>query len=938
VSARAIPIALAGAAGVSAWLSLGAVAVTDAVNRTRVGILPSPWVLALAVVAFVGVVLATRPSVRRVLPLALVLLLWLPWLPGRVPAAFLIWSGPVAWLVWAAVALGLAEPGLKRAAAAAWLADPRRAPWLAMTLAAACYLVGAGMLRDRVPAGDEPHYLVITQSLLGDGDLKIENNHASGDYAAYFSGELKPDYLKRGLDGQIYSIHAPGASVLVLPAFAVAGYPGALLTIVLVVAAAMAALWIVAWRMTSSASAAWVAWASVALTTPMFFHAFTIYPDGAGAACTVAGLWLLVSLETGHRAGRRTLDRYAAQNENFVPVVDPHSGPRRAERAEENNRTSQGLRWTGYQVQSPWLVAVGAALAAMPWLHTRFAIVAGLLGGAIALRLLWPGQRPAENSATTPGTRARDAAGFLVLPVVAALGWFGYFGAIWGTPNPAVPYGGYTQSAIAHLWPGLTGLMGDQQFGLLTSAPIYLGAIAGMLPLARRHLRLTLEIALLTVTYTIAVASYTMWWGGFSAPARFLVVILPVAGLPLAALWQACRTTAARAIVLVVLLISLALVLPRVFAHDGALLYNGRDGFDLLLDWGHRSVNLPLAFPSAHRDAPGTALADVVTWIAAFALCLTLAWLAASRRGGEWTLACLGLAISAMVAATLVWARHGASAITPSTSSMNLLHEWRAGWHTVGWESRPWHLLPGAEVPIHLQFDSGVRGAQNSRDTALFRAPLIPAGDYELVVSGSNKPAGEISVLVGRTELVLDRMGLEGYPAGPTGLVLHLPVRVHSLTILGDDDARRSISQIELRPRKLRDETASDTTRFGLRATRYGAARVFFLDNNAFMEPGGFWTRGESSTEVVIDGSAPGSPPSLLVRAGAVQTTTELISGDWAESLRLSPGEERHVQLPALHDADAWLVEIVTSEGFRPAQHDPGSRDMRNLGVWVVPD
>ena len=72
-------------------------------------------------------------------------------------------------------------------------------------------------------------------------------------------------------------------SVLVLPAFAVAGYPGALLTIVAVVASAMALLWLVAWRMTSSASAAWVAWASVALTTPMFFHAFTIYPDGAGA-------------------------------------------------------------------------------------------------------------------------------------------------------------------------------------------------------------------------------------------------------------------------------------------------------------------------------------------------------------------------------------------------------------------------------------------------------------------------------------------------------------------------------------------------------------------------------------------------------------------------------------------------------------------------------
>ena len=45
------------------------------------------------------------------------------------------------------------------------------------------------------------------------------------------------------------------------------------------------------------------------------------------------------------------LDRYTARNENFVPVVPPHSGPRRAERAKEILATSQGL-CTGYQGQA----------------------------------------------------------------------------------------------------------------------------------------------------------------------------------------------------------------------------------------------------------------------------------------------------------------------------------------------------------------------------------------------------------------------------------------------------------------------------------------------------------------------------------------------------------------------------------------------------------
>ena len=78
-----------------------------------------------------------------------------------------------------------------------------------------------------IPGGDEPHYLAATQSLLHDGDLRVANNYASGEYLEYFPGRLEPHFLKRATSGEIYSIHAPGVSFIVLPAFAVAGYAGA---------------------------------------------------------------------------------------------------------------------------------------------------------------------------------------------------------------------------------------------------------------------------------------------------------------------------------------------------------------------------------------------------------------------------------------------------------------------------------------------------------------------------------------------------------------------------------------------------------------------------------------------------------------------------------------------------------------------------------------
>src|SRR5436190_486066 len=93
--------AAAGAAAAAAWCSFGVQAVIDSPAGTaRVGLLPPWWLLPLLVVGAMMLARFVRMSSTAALPLWGSLILLLPWIPGRVPAAFLLWTGHLAAAVW----------------------------------------------------------------------------------------------------------------------------------------------------------------------------------------------------------------------------------------------------------------------------------------------------------------------------------------------------------------------------------------------------------------------------------------------------------------------------------------------------------------------------------------------------------------------------------------------------------------------------------------------------------------------------------------------------------------------------------------------------------------------------------------------------------------------------------------------------------------------
>ncbi|HYM24266.1 MAG TPA: hypothetical protein VEU08_13700, partial [Vicinamibacterales bacterium] len=359
-----IAIACLGAA-IAAWLIPASV---DIVSWTRSGparvAVFAPqyalwWAVAAAIVAAIGIAFVRRPDAgaraERAWVVAPIAALWLwtlpylPWLADRVPL-LLVLAGPLRWAIAIPAIAACAfrvidgarsarlkprppvpaprppaperEPlGERPEAAGERLAWDRRIVFVVSLVA--YLLLGHQSLATVGLGGDEPHYLVITHSLLVDHDLKIGNNHARGDYRAFFGGDLRPDYMQRGKDGEIYSIHAPGLSALLLPGYAAAGASGAVVIICLFAALAAVAVFELAAR-AGGRLAAWATSASICFTVPFIPHAWSIYPEIAGAAIVAWGaVWL------------------------------------------DSADDVTGLSWFGR----------GLVVAGLPWLHTKFVVI-----------------------------------------------------------------------------------------------------------------------------------------------------------------------------------------------------------------------------------------------------------------------------------------------------------------------------------------------------------------------------------------------------------------------------------------------------------------------------------------------------------------------------------------------------------------------------------
>ena len=902
-----IAAAFAWAAG--AWASLGVVAVTSQSTTARAGLLPPVWVLAALAVGAAVVVGSLRLSRDDTAPLWLALIAWLPWIPGPIPAAFLLFDGPFARGVIVLAAALVVGPALAKVAPLVRV-GPRGHLALAFAVAAVASGLTAWRLAPILPDGDEPHYLVITQSLLYDGDLQIENNHQRGDYVVYADRDLKPDFLKRGQNGQIYSIHPPGVPALVLPAFAAGGYPGVVVFLVLLFGLASALTWRAAYRLTGDATSAWLGWTGVVLSAPAFFHSFTVYPDGPAALVVIGSVSFLIATGPVSRPGRQ------------------------------------------------WLLA-GAAIATLPWLHTRLALVAVVLLAVLALRIVAPGS--AVGQAFRPGASAGlkprptygptyDLVALLAAPAMSVALWLTFFYVIYGTIDPRAPYGGRDGQFLAGIPRGLTGLLVDQQFGLLPNAPIYGIALAGLVTLGRMHRRLAIELAAIAIPYILVVSANEMWWAGLSAPARFLVPVLLPMALPLAAWWQRHHSRVPRAFALVALGTSLAITATLAWTGRGALLYNGRDGFALWLDLIAPAVSLARAEPTVFRGALAATWIQAAIWCAAAAAC----WWALSRiekRTGRPDQPPPGLRRSAEASAKAEGLRYSSIAgsgvwilTTGAAMSVALVAAVQLAWTlstgpAIEAGSSELRLLAAACEP-HLPSPVADRTPQivvpdasrrpPARDRALWIGHDVAPGRYRLVLNAISASSGTLTVALGRPDVIVATCDVSAVAPGAAACAVDLPAGAESLWVQADGRLRTTVSSVGLAL-----DAPSPAEACDLRARRAvvdGAQVLYVTDGLVYAERQGVWVLGGAEGHFVASGTG---PMKLRLQNGPMVNHIAIWNSGWRDDWDARPGAFHDVQVPRPKSGDDPTFTIAATAGFDSGAAGPGVRGHRSLGVWV---
>ena len=349
-------------------------------------------------------------------------------------------------------------------------------------------LVGATMLAtalvvlpyDRTiapTASDEPHYMIVVQSIVFDHDLDLANDYAGTRYYEFYPEPL-PDVHGIHVGNAIYSLRDMGLPVLAVIPYALAGRTGVLVLICVFGALLAAQLYLLMRDLAFDRRVAFLAVAATVFVHPFLTYTTQIYPDLIAAVVFVTAVRLI-------RHGTATPVRNLALASAYVGVL--------------------------------------------PWLTTRGWFVAIGLGLVLAYVALWPRRDL---------VRRFLAAAVPFAALVLLLCYFNWRLFGWFIPGAGY-FLIRDQQEILNYSPqsGIPGLLFDRAFGLVPRAAVYLVAFIGIGALWRRRRLYGPPLAALALGwgfYFLYIADIVTWHADGGPPSRYLLAGLPFLGVAVA--------------------------------------------------------------------------------------------------------------------------------------------------------------------------------------------------------------------------------------------------------------------------------------------------------------------------------------------------------------------------------------------------------------------